>query len=79
MYFKVTTAFVILPRLTSVPSYDLLCVQVKLQLSERQSQLDVAQKEARALKEELEQVTLLTQPALPIFQTTKVCGRDLIV
>lgn len=37
----------------------LLCIQLKLQLSECQNQLDSAQKEARAHKEELTQVTFL--------------------
>lgn len=41
-----------------------LYVQLKLQLSECQSQLDLAQKESQAQKEELVQVTLLTEPAL---------------
>lgn len=37
----------------------LLCIQLKLQLSECQNQLDSAQEEARAHKEELTQVTFL--------------------
>lgn len=35
-------------------------IQLKLQLSERQTQLDLAQKEAQVHKEELAQVTILT-------------------
>lgn len=38
----------------------LYSVQLKLQLSESQSQLDAAQKDSQAYKEELAQVSLLT-------------------
>lgn len=53
------TSFVALKTttLTLAPVCALLCVQLKLQLLECQSQLDLARKEAEAHKEELAQVT----------------------
>lgn len=44
-----------------------LCIQLKLQLSESQSQLELAQKEAQAHKEELEQVHSLTNLSPPLY------------
>lgn len=62
--------------LTSVNFYSVLCIQLKLQLSECQSQLDVAQKEAQAYKEELAQVTLLTElpPGTNIYIFIQPCN-----
>lgn len=57
----------------------LLCVQVKLQLSECQDQLDLAQKEAQAHKEELTQVTLLIQIASPYSTCTLTDVRHVLI
>uniref|UniRef100_A0A3Q1AR09 Ribosome receptor lysine/proline rich domain-containing protein n=1 Tax=Amphiprion ocellaris TaxID=80972 RepID=A0A3Q1AR09_AMPOC len=53
--------------LTCVAFFTLHHVQLKLQLSEGQRQLESVQKEAQAHKEELAQVTLLTSLAFPIL------------
>lgn len=64
--FKGTNLLIIFKTcLTSVHSFAVLCIQLKLQLSECQSQLDLAQKEAQAHKEELAQVISMVFNLLP--------------
>lgn len=50
----------------------LMCIQLKLQLSECQNQLDLAQKEAQAHKEDLTQVTLLIASLFPSGDTVHI-------
>lgn len=57
-FWNPRNAFHVFKTLSDISSF-LCCVQLKLQLSESQSQLDLVQKEAQAHKEELAQVTLL--------------------